>query len=217
MTIRILVADDHRIVCQGLVSLIDGCPEYTVAGQAESGREAVTFTRRHQPDIVIMDISMPDLNGIDATRLCIEAFPPVKVIALSMHSDRRYVMGMLKAGARGYILKESVFQELLQAIEAARNDQVYLSPKVAGTVVDDLVRREPPEIPSPADILTVKEREVLQMIAEGRATRKMARVLNVSIKTVEARRKSIMNKLDLHTVADLTKYAIREGLTSVQK
>ena len=216
MTIRILVVDDHRIVCEGLVSLINGCPDYTVAGQVESGRAAITFTRRHRPDIVIMDISMPDLNGIDATRLCIEAFPPVKVIALSMHSDRRYVMGMLKAGARGYILKESVFQELLQAIEAACNDQVYLSPKVAGTVVHDLIRKEPPRIPCPADTLTVKEREVLQMIAEGRATRQMARVLNVSVKTVEARRKSIMNKLGLHTIAGLTKYAIREGLTTLQ-
>ena len=216
MTVRILVVDDHRIVCEGLVSLIQGQPEYTVAGQVESGREAITFTRRHRPEIVIMDISMPDLNGIDATRLCIEAFPPVKVIALSMHSDRRYVMGMLKAGARGYILKESVFQELLQAIEAACNDQIYLSPKIAGPVVHDLIRKGPPGAPSPADALTVKEREVLQMIAEGRATRQIAQVLHVSVKTVEARRKSIMDKLDLHTVAGLTKYAIREGLTTLQ-
>lgn len=217
MTVRILVADDHCIVRQGLCSLIEAHAGYQVAGQAGSGREAVRFTRRLSPEIVIMDIGMPDLNGIDATRMCIEACPQVKVIALSMHADRRYVMGMLSAGARGYILKESAFHELIQAIDAACNHQVYLSPKVAGTVVDDAVRRRVPEPMSPFDLLTVKEREVLQMIAEGRPTRRMAAMLNVSIKTVEARRKTIMRKLDLHSVAELTKYAVREGLTSVKE
>ena len=180
MTIRILVADDHCIVREGLCSLIKGYPEYVVAGQAESGREAVTLTRRLGPEVVIMDISMPDLNGIDATRMCIETFPQVKVIALSVHSDRRYVLGMLKAGAKAYILKESAFQELIQAIKAVRNDEVYMSPKVAATVVDDILRRKEPGSLSAFEVLTVKEREVLQMIAE------------------------------------LTKYAIREGLTSVR-
>jgi DNA-binding NarL/FixJ family response regulator len=126
------------------------------------------------------------------------------------------VMGMLRAGARGYILKESAFHELVQAIDAACNHQVYLSPKVAGTVVEDVVRYKTPEPPSPFDLLTVKEREVLQMIAEGRTTRRMAAMLNVSIKTVEARRKAVMRKLDLHSVAELTKYAVREGLSSVE-
>jgi DNA-binding NarL/FixJ family response regulator len=217
MTVRILVADDHCIVRQGLCSLIQGHPQYVVAGQAASGREAVRFTRRLCPEIIIMDIGMPDLNGMDATRMCIEACPQVKVIALSMHADRRYVLGMLRAGAKGYILKESAFRELIQAIDAACNHQVYLSPKVAGTVVDDILRPRPPEPLSPFALLTVKEREVLQMIAEGRPTREMAAMLNVSIKTVEARRKSIMRKLDLHSIAELTKYAIREGLTSVEE
>jgi two-component system response regulator NreC len=216
MTVHILVADDHCIVRQGLCSLIESKPEYEVAGQACSGREAVRFTRRLCPEIVIMDIGMPDLNGIDATRMCIEACPGIKVIALSIHADRRYVLRMLKAGAQGYILKESAFHELIQAIEAASRNQVYLSPKVAGTVVEDAIRFTMPEPSSPFDRLTVKEREVLQMIAEGRTTRRMAAILNVSIKTVEARRKVIMRKLDLHSIAELTKYAIREGLTSVE-
>jgi two-component system response regulator NreC len=215
MTIRILVADDHCIVREGLCSLIKEYPEYVVAGQAESGREAVALTRRLGPEVVIMDISMPDLNGIDATRMCIETFPQVKVIALSVHSDRRYVLGMLKAGAKAYILKESAFQELIQAIKAVRNDEVYMSPKVAATVVDDILRRKEPGSLSAFEVLTVKEREVLQMIAEGRPTRRMAAVLNVSIKTVEARRTAIKHKLNLRSIAELTKYAIREGLTSV--
>lgn len=217
MTVRIIVADDHCIVRQGLCSLIEGHTGYEVAGQAGSGREAVRFTRRLCPEIVIMDIGMPDLNGIDATRMCIEACPRVKVIALSMHADRRYVLGMLRAGAQGYILKESAFHELIRAIDAACNHQVYLSPKVAGTVVEDAVRRMEPKPSSPFDLLTVKEREVLQMIAEGRSTRHMAAMLNVSIKTVEARRKTIMRKLNLHSIAALTKYAVREGLTSVEE
>jgi DNA-binding NarL/FixJ family response regulator len=216
MAVRILVADDHCIVRQGLCNLIEGHTGYAVAGQAGSGWEAVRFTRRLCPEIVIMDIGMPDLNGIDATRMCIEVCPRIKVIALSMHADRRYVLGMLKAGARGYILKESAFEDLIRAIDAACNHEIYLSPKVAGTVVEDAIRCRVPEPSSPFDALTVREREVLQMVAEGRTTRRMAAMLNVSIKTVEARRKSIMRKLDLHSIAELTKYAVREGLTSVE-
>jgi DNA-binding NarL/FixJ family response regulator len=217
MAVRILVADDHCIVRQGLCNLIEGHTGYAVAGQAGSGREAVRFTRRLCPEVVIMDIGMPDLNGIDATRMCIEACPRVKVIALSMHADRRYVLGMLEAGARGYLLKENAFDELIRAIDAACNQEIYLSPKVAGTVVENAIRSRVPETSSPFDALTVREREVLQMVAEGRNTRRMAAVLNVSIKTVEARRKSIMRKLDLHSIAELTKYAVREGLTSVEE
>jgi DNA-binding NarL/FixJ family response regulator len=216
MTVRILVADDHCVVRQGLCSLIEHLPEYEVAGQAGSGREAVRLTRKLCPEIVIMDIGMPDLNGIDATRMCIEACPRVKVIALSMHADRRYVLGMLKAGAQGYVLKESAFSELTQAIHAACRHQVYLSPKVAGAVVRDAIQCRTWDPFSAFEQLTVREREVLQMVAEGRSTRQMAGTLNVSVKTVEARRKAVMRKLDLHSVAELTKYAVREGLTSVE-
>lgn len=212
MTIRILLADDHEIVREGLRSLIAGQPDLEVVAEASTGREAVLLTRRHNPDVIIMDISMPDLNGMDATCLCIEAIPAVKVIALSMHSDSHYVMGMLKAGAKGFILKEGVFKELIQAIRAANNHELYLSPKVAGVVVNDAIRE--PGAPPSKPQLTVREREVLQMIAEGRPTRKISEALNISIKTVEARRKNIMDKLNLHSIAELTKYAIKIGLTT---
>ncbi len=214
MTLRILLADDHEIVRQGLRSLIASQPDIEVVAEASTGREAVRCARRHSPDIIIMDISMPDLNGMDATSLCMEEAPDVKVIALSMHSDSHYVIGMLKAGAKGYLLKEGVFKELIQAIRAAENNQVYLSPKVAGVVVENYVRKTPSETLTATAKLTVKEREVLQMIAEGRSTRQIANELNVSVKTVEARRKNIMDKLELYSVAELTKYAIKVGLTS---
>lgn len=217
MTIRVLLADDHRIVREGLASLIEADPAYAVVAHAESGREAISLTRKHTPDIVIMDISMPDLNGIDATRLCIEAHPAVKIICLSIHAERRYVMGMLKAGASGYILKEDAFQDLFRAMGAARNHQNYLSPKVSGVLINDCIRKEPPVSDEWDSPLTVKEREALQMIAEGHTTRQIASVLHVSVKTVESRRKSIMQKLNLNSVAQLTKYAIREGLTSLQE
>ncbi len=217
MTLRLLLADDHKIVREGLCSLIEAQTEYAVVAHAESGREAVRLTRKHAPEIVIMDIRMPDLNGIDATRMCIEAVPGVKVIGLSMHSDRRYVLGMLKAGAKGYMLKEDAFQDLIRAIDAVRNNQLYLSPKISDTVIRDCIRHLPLELISLDTSLTVKEREALQMIAEGRTTRQIAESLNVSVKTVEARRKGIMRKLDLHSIAQLTKFAIREGLTSVQE
>ncbi|MDX9788261.1 MAG: response regulator transcription factor [Desulfobacterales bacterium] len=214
MRLRILLADDHEIVREGLRSLIKGQPYMEVVAEAETGREAVLLARRHRPDVIIMDIGMPDLNGMDATILCIEAVPEVKVIALSMHSDTNYVLGMLKAGAKGFILKEGAFKELIQAIRVAEDNQIYLSPKVTGVIVSDCIPHVPPEMTPSTKDLTVKEREVLQMIAEGHPTRRIAEALNVSVKTVEARRKCIMEKLGLHSVAELTKYAIRVGLTT---
>lgn len=216
MAIRVLLADDHRIVRQGLASLIEADQAYAVVAHAESGREAVRMTRKFTPDIVIMDISMPDLNGIDATRLCIEAHPTVKVIGLSVHADSRYVVGMLKAGASGYILKEDAFPDLLQAMDAACKHQNYLSPKVSGVLINDCIRQQPAASDAWDATLTLKEREALQMIAEGYTTRQIASTLHVSVKTVESRRKSIMQKLDLHSVAQLTKYAIREGITTLR-
>lgn len=217
MPIRVLLADDHRIVREGLASLIEADQAYAVVAQAESGREAVRLARKLTPDIVIMDVSMPDLNGIDATTLCIEAVPDVKVIGLSIHAESRYVLGMIKAGASGYILKEDAFPDLLQAIDAARNNQSYLSPKVSAVLIKDCIRQLPPESTAWDSPLTVKEREALQMIAEGRTTREIAAALHVSVKTVESRRKSIMQKLNLHSVAQLTKYAVREGITPLQE
>jgi two-component system response regulator NreC len=217
MTIRVLLADDHRIVREGLASLIETDHAYAVVAHAESGREAVRLTRKLIPDIVIMDVSMPDLNGIDATRLCIEAVPSVKVIGLSIHADHRYVVGMLKAGASGYILKEDTFPDLLQAMDAACNHQNYLSPRVSGVLINDCILQLPLVSNDWDSPLSVKEREALQMIAEGHTTRQIATTLHLSVKAVESRRKSIMQKLNLHSVAQLTKYAIREGLTTLQE
>jgi two-component system response regulator NreC len=215
MKIRILIADDHAIVREGLRTLIDQQAGMKVVGEAENGRKAVHLARKLLPDVIIMDVSMPDLNGIDATHQIKSETPRVKIIGLSMHSDRRFVSGMLKAGASGFLLKECAFRELAAAIRAAVANEHYLSPKIAGAVVEGFIRQaegHPASTPAP---LTHREREVLQMIAEGRSTRDIAAVLHISVKTVEARRRKIMEKLQMTTLADLIKYALREGLTSL--
>ena len=231
---KVLLADDHRIVRQGLRSLIQAQPDLEVMAEAPDGRQAVDMTRRLRPDVVVMDITMPELNGIEATRQITGDEQGVKVIALSMHSDRRFVAEALKAGATGYVLKDAAFEELVTAIRSVVSNRVYLSPRVAGLVVEDYVRRLPPRgkredaaprvgdaapgyVPpsSVFDAITPREREVLQLMAEGFATKEVAHRLHVSVKTVETHRRQIMDKLDLHSVAELTKYAIREGLTAL--
>lgn len=220
MSIRILVADDHKIVLDGLKALIEAEAEMEVVALATNGREAVKLARREKPDIVIIDVAMPDLNGLEAMRQILSESPQTKVIALSMHSDRRYVTGMLSAGASGYILKHCAFEELAQAIHSVRRNQVYLSPSIAGIVVQELARprnlRAGKQDPSIAS-LTSREREVLQLISEGHSARAIAQRLNLSIKTVETHRRQMMDKLGLRSVAELTKFAIREGLTSLDK
>ena len=213
MTLKILVVDDHKIVRDGLCSLIEGLSGYTIIGQANNGRHAVEVARREKPDIIIMDVSMPEMNGIDATSLIIEEMPCCKIVVLSMHSDKRFITGALQAGAAGFLLKECAFQELNQALDAIRSGQTYLSPKVAGTVVHDYRRRLLAEDKETS--LTTKEREVLQLIAEGRSTKEIADKVFVSVKAIEGRRRRIMKKLQVNTVADLIKYAIREGLTEL--
>ncbi len=183
---------------------------------ADNGRQTLTLTRRLKPDVVIMDIAMPELNGIDATRQIVDEVPGVKVIALSMHSEKQFVEGMLRAGAAGYLLKESAFEELIKAVRIVCAGKKYLSPDVTDVVLRDYLspsieidNEQPPD-------LTLREREVLQLLAEGRTTKKIAERLNISVKTVESHRKNIMNKLDVYTLAELTKYAVRRGLTSVE-
>jgi DNA-binding NarL/FixJ family response regulator len=215
MKTRILLADDHRIVREGLRCLIENQEGMSVVGEAATGIEAVRLAREHQPDIVIIDIAMPDLNGVDATRQILEQVPQAKVIALSMHGDRRYVSGMLDAGASGYLLKDSAFEELTAAVRTVLSGEVYLSPKIATVVLQDYRERLPSvETTGAASVLTPKERSVLQLIAEGRTTKETARKLGVSPKTIETHRHRIMKKLDIWSVAELTKFAIREGLTS---
>ncbi len=217
MSIRILLADDHTIIRQGLHSLLEKEPGMEVVGEAEDGRKALRLVRELVPDIIVMDISMPNLNGIDATHKIVSEFPEVKVIALSVHSNKRFVAGMLKAGASGYILKECLFDELVQAIRTVIDGGTYLSPRITGVVVDNYVEHlsaTPPE--SSLSVLTEREHEVLQLLAEGKTTKQIALELHVSPKTIESNRHNIMEKLDIHSLAKLTKYAIREGLTSLE-
>ena len=217
MSIRVLLADDHGIIRQGLRSLLEKQPDVEVIGEADDGHSALELVRQLQPDIAIMDITMPNLNGVDATRRIVDEFPKVKVIALSIHSNRRFVSDMLRAGASGYILKECLFDELVQAIRAVAAGRIYLSPRITGVVVDDYVERLSVTSESELAGLTDREREVLQLLAEGKSTKAIALKLHVSYKTIEANRRRIMAKLDIHSVAELTKYAIREGLTSLEQ
>lgn len=214
MSLPVLLADDHEVVRVGLRALLERLGGMAVVAEADSGRAAVQLARKLKPAVVFMDISMPDLNGIDATRQMIAAAPGVKVIALSMHADTRYVAGMLQAGARGYLLKDSVADEIGRAVQAVLAGEVYLARKIAGVVVQDYVQRLANE-EGASGPLTGREREVLQLVAEGRSTKGIAAHLHVSIKTIETHRSQIMDKLDLHSVAELTKYAIRQGLTSL--
>jgi len=215
VTIKILLADDHQIVREGLNAILAKHPDLKVVGEAADGRTAVRLARDLAPDVVIIDIGMPDLNGIEATRQIVAEVPGVKVIALSMHADKQFVSGMLKAGAAGYLLKYCASEELLQAIQTVRANRVYLSPDLVGLVVEDYVQQLEGRDASAFKVLTPREREVLQLLAEGRTTREIAARLHVSVKTIEVHRKQMMDKLGLQSLAELIKYAIREGLTSL--
>ena len=214
MSINILLADDHQIMREGLVALLEKEPGLKVVGQAAEGRAAVRLARELQPQAVVMDVTMPGLNGIDATRQILADNPRVKVVALSMHADRRFVRGMLQAGASAYLLKHSASQELIQAIRLVMAGRVYLSPEIAGIVVEDY--KAPAADTSAFAVLTPREREVLQLFAEGQSPRQIAATLHLGLKTVEAYRRQIMEKLRLTSLADLIKYAVREGLTSLE-
>lgn len=211
MEAKIIIADDHRIVREGLRSLLAGQKGMTIAAEAANGWESVLLAEKHDPDVIIMDISMPELNGIEATRQILAKQPHIKVLALSMHADGRFVERMLKAGAAGYLLKDCAIEELIRAIRTVLAGGTYLSAGIAHLVVKEYIG-----IPTTvAPPLTPREREVLQLITEGHSTREIAARLFIGIKTVETHRQQIMKKLDLHTVSGLTKYAVREGLTSL--
>jgi DNA-binding NarL/FixJ family response regulator len=215
MKIRIMIADDHEIVRNGLRSLIEKELDMEVIAEAGNGRDAVRIALELAPDVVIMDIAMPDLNGIEAARQIIAALPRIKVIALSMHADKRYVMEMLKAGASGYILKDSAFEELACAIRTTLKNRTYLSPSITEIVIGDYVQLALASNDTAFSLLSSREREVLQLLAEGKSTAQIAESLGISVKTVETYRQHIIEKLDIRSVAELTKYAIREGLTSL--
>lgn len=210
--VRVILADDHQIILDGLKMLIDDMDGIEVVGEAANGREAVRLVREHEPDIVIMDVAMPELNGIEATRQISSEWPDVRIIVLSMHSEKRFVSLMFKAGAKAYLSKENAFQELSSAIRAVMAGTSYLSPNIATALVEDYVEVVKTATQRlEASTLSPRELEVLQLLAEGRSTREAATILYVSVKTVEAHRRNIMEKLGLKGVAELTRYAIREG------
>lgn len=213
MNIRVLIADDHGLMREGLASLLRSTPQFSVVGVAANGREAVAIAGTVLPDIAILDVSMPDMNGIEATSHIIAVSPATRVLAVSMHDDRQFVSRMIEAGARGYLLKDCVCDELLRALETVMGDRLYFSAKLTGAVLDSMSGRRPAETEKP--FLSARERETLQLIAEGHTSKEIAQKLAVGVKTVESFRKRLMDKLGVRSIAELTKTAVREGLTSV--
>jgi len=203
------------VVRQGLAALLDRETDMQVVGEAETGWEVIELARELKPDIVIMDVSMPGLNGIEATKEVLRMTSGVKVLALSVHCDKRFVWRMLQAGASGYLLKDCAADELVRAIHTVSAGQSYLSPKIADTVIESYKSLMPATDLLSLPLLTTKERQVLQLVAEGKTTKEIAYLFQISIKTIETHREHVMKKLNLRSVADLTKFAIREGLTSL--
>jgi DNA-binding NarL/FixJ family response regulator len=213
MSVRILLVDDHQMFREGLRAILERDPNLKVVGEASNGRQALEMAgKTHSPDVVVIDIGMPGLNGIDATRQIVAGNSGVKVIALSAHSDRRFIAAMLEAGASGYVLKEAASEEILRAVQVVHRGNKYLSPAIAGTVIEDFLGRKSGKTASAA--LAAREREIVQLLAEGKTSKEVANLLHISVKTVETHRRNIMGKLKVKSIAGLTKYAIREGLTS---
>ena len=214
MSIRVLLVDDHTILRDGVRLLLESRGDMKVVGEAANGRAAVRLATERSPDVVVMDVTMPDLNGIEATRQVLAASPGTRVLALSQHTDRRRLADMLKAGAAGYLLKTSCGTELVGAVRTVVAGHAYLSPEITGVVVGDYVNDVPAAGNTPLHSLTPRQREVLQLVAEGRNTKEIAAALSVSIRTVEANRAQVMDKLQVRSVAGLTKFAVKEGVTS---
>lgn len=217
MSLRVIVVDDHLIFREGLRVLLEREEGIDVVADAGSGVEAVRLAGEYRPDAMVMDVTMPDMNGIDATKRIAADFPEIRIVALSMESDRRFVVEVLKSGALGYVLKDSAFAELANAIRTVAAGEPYLGPKITHLIIRDFIQRIPHEKSLTFEVLTQREREVLQLIADGKNPKEIAFAFNVSYKTVENQRHCIMKKLNLYSIAELTKYAIREGLSSLNQ
>jgi DNA-binding NarL/FixJ family response regulator len=210
-----LLADDHSILREGLRMLLDRQDEFAVVGDASNGREAVEMAEKHDPDVVIMDLAMPGLNGIEATRRIIARSPRTAVVILSMHSDESYILRSLKAGARGYLLKDSLKADLLDAVRAAVRGKSFFSPKVSQVLKEEYVNElEARGAEDTWELLTDREREILQLVAEGKTNKEIAAVLNISIYTIDTHRSHILQKLNLHSAPELILYAVRKGIIS---
>jgi DNA-binding NarL/FixJ family response regulator len=216
MDITILLVDDHKIVFESLQSLLDEQPDMRVVGWAENGRDAVAKVKELEPALIIMDVAMPGLNGIEATQQIRSHYPETKIIALSMHAEKQFVTGILSAGASGYLTKNCSSDELVSAIRSVAANKKYLSPDVAGVVIEESLNHPRKTVPSASSILTMREREVLQLIVEGNTVKQIAERLYLSIKTIHTHRNQIMKKLNMHSTAELTKFAIREGIIPLQ-
>lgn len=213
--IRILLADDHSILREGLRVLLDRQDEFAVVGDASNGREAVEMAEKHDPDVVIMDLAMPGLNGIEATRRIIARSPRTAVVILSMHSDESYILRSLKAGARGYLLKDSLKADLIDAVRAAVRGKSFFSPKVSQVLKEEYVNElEARGAEDTWELLTDREREILQLVAEGKTNKEIAAVLNISTYTIDTHRSHILQKLNLHSAPELILYAVRKGIIS---
>ena len=212
-SLRILLADDHTVVRQGLRKVLEECPQWQVVAEAGDGREAVRQAEELRPDVAIIDVAMPLLNGIEATRQIVRRSPGTRVLVLSMHSDEAYVNQILKAGATGYLLKDSADVDLLQGVDAVSKGKSFFSPGIAKVMLDDYVRQLADKgITDRYESLSQREREIFQLIAEGKANKEIAALLSISPSTVETHRARIMEKLDLHSAAEIVLYAVRRGV-----
>ena len=213
MMVRILLADDHVVMRRGLRLVLEEHPDFEVVGEASDGREAVALASEVKPDVAVLDVGMPNLNGIEAARQICAAVPAASVVMLSMHSDEGYVLRALKAGARGYLLKESAESDLINAVRSVSQGKAYFSPAVSRMLLEDYMRQlQDRDVEDSYELLTSREREVLQMVAEGNSSKDIANVLNLSLYTVETHRSNIMEKLNLHSVPELILYAVRKGV-----
>ncbi len=216
MNLRVLLVDDHRLMREGLRKILETTSGVQVVGEAEDGRAALAAVAETRPDVVVMDVGMKGMNGIEATKRLCKDHPTVRVVALSAYADKRYVRNMIRAGASAYVLKESASDDLLRAVQAAARGEHYLSPRVTGGLLESWGMPSAAESPSAYDLLGTREREVLKLIAEGKTSKEMAAALGLAAKTIETHRRNIAQKVGLHSVAELTKYAVREGLTTLE-